>query len=538
MSSWSSDIRAILYLQRRVIVNWFRRSIRSPFFWIIGAFILFVVIGQIAAVIDRPDDPDVLAGLDQTYFNVIAAVALFGAVLIGLWRGTTNTPGASLADVVLLMGSPVSARLQYGLVMARTSIVNALVIGTWMLAVAGGMTFGIEDDWIAIRVLFIAMVVVLLSEFLRYAVWIGTEQVIVRDPASGYRLRLVIKLTVLSIGVITGLALIWPLTGNSVGNWRDALTMIAERGELVTMIPPMSLAARVFDPDGLSLLSGLVLASLTFGTMLIALYWARDFTEPVSIMAERKTDPRGQMLETGSDVQWAALSQFGVSPRVRTAVPPFGRGPWVLLWGGITRWVRYQIAAAWITLLILGSLGVLAALGVQFGLFEVEFAWAMALILPFFGSVNMFMDELRRQFIFLVPGSTWAKLTAGAVTSVLDGLLSCLIIVAGLTVLGAIPLSHAAGLALLGFAIALLGQACLALVQVLLPFWVGQRIRVTVTFIANGIGALPGLVGLIVFYIAVSPLAGLIFASVVTLIVGLIVIAIAAKMFDRIEFSG
>jgi hypothetical protein len=537
--SWrSSDVRAVLYLQRRIIFNWLRRTMRSPFFWLIGAFILFVVVSQIGAVITGPDESPMGINPDPTYFNAIAAITLFVAILIGFWRGTTNTPGASLADVVLLMRSPVSRRLQFGLLMARPSLTNALIIGLWSVAAGGGIILGIDDEWMSLRLVFSVMIVILLSELLRNAVWVGTEQVVARSPESGNRLRFLIRGTVLMIATAAGATIAWPVTQQSAGDWQDVLTLLIERGESLATVPPMSFAASVFNPEGQSVLGALALMALTAGVVVLALYWARDFTEPVAVMAERKTDPRGQMLEAGSDVQWAALAQFGVSPRLRTTVTPFGRGPWALLWGGLTRWVRYQIAAAWITVFVLGLFGVLAGIAVRLGLVPVVLAWAIALMFPFFGSVNMFLDELRRQFIFLIPGTTWQKITAGAIPSVLDGLVASLVAIVAMTALGAIPVSHAFGLACIGFAISLLGQACLAFVQVLLPFWTGQRIRVSLTFFATAVAFIPGLLALSLLTIAGNPFTGMIVSAAITVIIGLIVLAIAATRFDQIEYSG
>lgn len=529
---------AVWYLQRRLIANWLRRSMRSPFFWLAALFIGFLVVTQIAAAIDGPEPSGFAEDLDSAWFGTIIATLLLGGILIGFWRGTTNTPGASLADVVLLMSSPISPRLQYALLMGRSSIVNALIISIWSLAASSGVLLGFSDTWIALRLTFSVLMVVLLSEFLRYAVWVGTEQVVARAPERGRRVRTLIKGVTLLVGAITAAGVLWPVFDGQTADWRAALDIIAERGEVLAMIPPLSLGASVMVPGSLSLLSAIGLAVLTFGTGALALYWARDFVEPVSVAAERKTDPRGQVLETGSDVQWAALSQFGVSPRIRTTVPPFGRGAWALLWGSLTRWVRYQIAAAWITTFILGLFGLLTAVCVRIGIVPVELAWVVALIFPFFGSVNMFMDELRRQFLFLVPGSSWTKLTAGAMTSVLDGVFSGVIVIGVMAALGALPLSHAGGLLVLSLAIALLGQAAMALVQIVLPFWVGQRARVSLTFAATGIGFMPGLLVLIGLYVSVSPVAGLLASAVLTLGIGVALMAIAGVLFDRMEYSG
>jgi hypothetical protein len=140
-----ADLRAILYLQRRIVFNWFRRSMRSPFFWIVGAFILFILVMQIAAVIDGPDEPMMTGWTDSVYLAAIAVVALGAGVLVGIWRGTTNTPSASLAHVVLMTGSPITPRLQFSVLMFRDGLINALVIGLWSLAAASGAILGVDD---------------------------------------------------------------------------------------------------------------------------------------------------------------------------------------------------------------------------------------------------------------------------------------------------------------------------------------------------------------------------------------------------------
>lgn len=533
-----ADLRTILYLQRRIVFNWFRRSMRSPFFWIVGAFVLFILVMQVAAVIDGPDEPMMTGWTDSVYLAAIAVVALGAGVLVGIWRGTTNTPSASLAHVVLMTGSPITPRLQFSVLMFRDGLINALVIGLWSLAAASGAILGVDDPWIAVRVFFMITTIILLSEFLRNAVWVGTEQIVARDQKAGRRLRGLVKL--LTLGLVAGgiATLFAPILRGGEDNLLAAVEAGAERAEMLSVVPPFSFAVGALTPGGASVLHGLGLTSMTIGVAVLALYWARDFAEPIAVAAERKTDARGQILEAGSDVQWAVLTQYGVSPRMRASVRPFGGGPWALIWGAINRWVRYQIAAAWITIVIMGLLGLATAIGVRIGYISVEIAWAVVLIFPFFGSVNMFMDELRRQFIFLIPGSSWARLAAGAVSSVLDGVVSSAIMIGLLLAVGVIPPGHAGGLALLSVGIALLAQASLALVQILLPFWVGQRIRVSMTFGVTGLGFLPALGLLIALYISVGPLTGLIAAAVASAVVGAIILVVAGFLFDRVEYSG
>lgn len=538
MRSPGADRAAIVYLQRLIITNWLRRSMRSPFFWIVAAFVAFVLVLQIAAIIDGPDEPGILGELDQMYVNVVAAIVLLGGILVGIWRGATNTPGASLADVVLLLRTPISRRMQYGLLMARPSALNALIISIWALAGLSGVLIGADDSWISLRLLFSVMIVVLISELLRYAVWVGTEQIAAHAPRSGDWMRLLIRLVVGGIGIAVGGYIVWPLLDQTAGDWRAAVDTLADRGQVLTAIPPMSLAASVFDPAGASLLSAIGLLAMAAGAAALALSWARDFVEPIAITSERKTDARGQMMEPGSDVQWAALTQFGVSPRMRVTVPAFGRGAWALLWGSLTRWVRYQVAAAWITLVVLGLLGALTTIGIRLGFIPQESSWVAALVLPFFGSVNMFLDELRRHFIFLIPGSTRARLTTAAVTSVLDGSVSSLIVILTMTLFGVVPLFHAAGLVLLSMAIALLAQSSLALVQVLAPFWTGQRLRVTMTFGFTGVAFLPALGVLIGAYVVVGPIVALLSASLVTTLSGLLLMGLAGYLFDRVDYLG
>ncbi len=534
----TSDRAAVRYLQSRIIRNWFRRSMRSPFFWLIGVFILFLLIGTIASVIDGPEDSGLIGESEQRYVSAAAGVFLLGGILVGLWRGTTNTPGASLADVVLLMGSPVSARLQFALLMLRPSLLNAVIIGLWATAAGSGLILGSGDQWAIVRLLFTVMLVVLLSEFLRNAVWVGTEQLVARSLERGQRARMTVKAITLFSGGAVGIGLLWPLTRDFDGTWRDALLVLGERGAALAAYPPMSLMASVFTPGGYSLASALVLMAGTLGVGALAIFWARDFTEPVSMTAERKTDARGQILESGSDVHWAILSQYGISPQMRVAISPFGRGPWALLWGSLIRWMRYQIAAAWITLFIMVGFGLLTALGVRMGFVSDYLAWMVVLIFPFFGSVNQFLDELRRQFLFLIPGSAHKRLFAAAATSVLDGMISSLIVIAALLVFGAISPGEAGGLFVLATAISLLAQACLALVQIIVPFWTGQRMRVSLTFGLTGLAFVPAFVVLALLTVTAGPVIGLLVASGITGIAGLVMMVIAGWLFDRMEFAG
>ena len=179
---------------------------------------------QVAAVVDGPDEAAFAENIDSAQFSAAAAVLLLGGILIGLWRGTTNTPGASLADVVVLMGSPVSARLQFGLLVMRTSLQNGMIISLWALAAGSGLVMGVDDNWISVRLLFSTLTVVLLSEFLRYAVWIGTEQVVARSPVSGNQLRQLIRRVTLLFGVGIAGYLVWPMLDGARMNWREALS--------------------------------------------------------------------------------------------------------------------------------------------------------------------------------------------------------------------------------------------------------------------------------------------------------------------------
>lgn len=533
-----SDLTAIFYLQRQLVIGWFRRSMRSPFFWIFAVVIAVVLFAQIGGALAGSSTDSGMSWLDDTALSALAAIAILASILIGLWRGTSATPVASLADVVVLMGSPISARLQFTLLMARPIVTNAFVFGIWTVIALGGVAADTGDPWISLRVFTAVFILVLLSEIVRFAVWTSTEQVVVRSLQNGMRSRTGIKALCLALIAAVAVRLLQPVVAGDVSGWRDALDVVTTRAEELTAYPPISMAADIVTPGGSTLMSvaGLFLICVVIGALTLLL--ATDFVEPVGMTAERKTDPRGHMTEAGSDIQWATLSQVGVSPRFGLSIPPFGKGAWAILWAGLVRWVRYQFAALWVTLASLAVLAVIVGGAVRLDFIEPEVAWFAALFMPFFGSVNMFVDEMRKPFLFLTPGSAVIRLIAAAIPSVLDGISATVLVAAILAAIGAVPIAQAIGLVVLGTAISLLAQASVALVQLVVPYWVGYRIRVTLTTLVTLVTFQPALVALVVFYIAIGPVFALLLSSFAAAAAGLVIFAIGAFQFDRIEFSG
>lgn len=83
-----------------------------------------------------------------------------------------------------------------------------------------------------------------------------------------------------------------------------------------------------------------------------------------------------------------------------------------------------------------------------------------------------------------------------------------------------------------------MAQASLALVQISVPFWTGQRTRVSIMLGLTGFAFVPSLLVLVLLAVIVSPVVGLLAAPGRTLVTGTILMFTVVKLFDRMEFSG
>lgn len=540
-----SGVRSLVYLQVRIGKNWLRRSYRSAIVWIIAIGGLAGIGSSIFLGDGAAPQPEVDSSpVDNIYLQAMVVAMFVGMALLSIWRGARTPPRASLADVVFVLGSPLTSRLQYAYLMLReagSSFVFAFVIVavSLVLSLTRLATTGEFDARTIVDAPVVTFFVILtISELLRFAVWILTEQVVARDVAAGFRVRRIVRFG--TFGVAAGLLvlLVAPVIAAEHTTTGAAVEDIAERIMAIGHVPPMVWVAAPFiegESIGLALAGLLLLCAAVTAVALVA---ARDFTESLAIAAERQTDARGQMTDIGADVHWAAMSQLGASSRLRFSLPAFGHGPWAILWASITRWTRYQLAVAWISVITTIVIGGSVAVLVRLETISHYWAWGVVLSMPLFNAFSLLLDELRKPFIYLTPGPAWQRLIAAGTTSVLDGFLASLSMVAILAITRARPLLETLALLGIATAIAFATQAAVGLVQVILPAWLNRRIRTMLTFTGSICAVLPAAIAFLTGYL-VSGIGVAFLASVAAaLVCGVILLAFSALLFNRLEMPG
>lgn len=539
-------VRALLYLQVRTGINWLKRSTRSAIVWllVIGATGSFLA-GLLAEGSELPssvpaDEPVV----PDDYFQAGVLVLFIVVALLGLWRGTGKPPRATLADVVFVLGSPLSSRLKFAFLMAREIGGTLLLIVVFAAAslfstliVAAG-TGDIGARFVNNRLTLVMLVILLAGEFVRMLTWIATEQVVARDAVRGFWIRRGLRLGTAAVGMVLLALLVVPVARENYADWRAVADAVVDRVLGLSWLPPLSWAIDAFSDTGSLIVpvAGLIALVTTLGVA--SLWLARDFTESIAVTAERQTDARGQATESGADLQWAAMSQLGTSRRIGITLPPFGSGSWALLWSSLTRWIRYQVSVAWISGVALIVIGGGGALLVRLDIVSHYWAWGLILTTPLFGSYYIFLDELRRPFIFLTPGPAWSRLVASGATSILDGFSSSLVTATVIAATGARPVGEAFGLAAGALGIGIVTQSAVSLVQIVLPSWLGRRIRTGLTFTASTVAAIPPAIAFFSGLLTSGLAAGLIAGIGVSLVWGLILLALCVWFFDRLEMPG
>jgi hypothetical protein len=538
----SPGTRALLYLQRRVMLNWLRRSSRSIVVWVLVLGVAFFSIsGALLAGDSRPPEENGETGVPGLYFEASAVLLFISTLIFAIWRGTGLPPRATAADVVFVLCSPIRSRVQFAYLMFREvgamlSIISIVALmsligplirvfttsDATLEGAFGSPTIGI---WL----------IILIGGVTRLAVWVATEQVVVVDAKRGHNLRLGIRgLMALTVaGVLAFVAL--PVARGDHEGLRAIADHAAERLTLLAEVPPLSFPSMIYSDDGSTFLGlgALLLTGLLItGAGLLA---AKDFAEPVAIMAERQTDARGQSVDTGNDIQWSTMSQIGTRPRMRFSIPAFGQGPWALFWASLVRWARYQMAVAWISVLTLFGLGVTVAVLVRIDVISHYWIWVLVLSMPLFSSYSMFLDELRKPFLFMMPGPAWKRLVAAGGTSVLDGLSGSIVLVIIVIAIRARPVPEALALLLVALVIGFLVQATVGMVQVILPSWLNRKVRTTLTFSLNILTVLPAVTAFILGLALSGEVAGFVAGVTTAMITASIVLLVSVLLFDRLE---
>jgi hypothetical protein len=537
-----ASVHALFYLQRRVIRNWLRRSSRSLIVWLLVLGVAFFSIsGALFAGDSRPPEENGDGGIPGIYFEASAVLLFISTLIFAIWRGTGPPPRATAADVVFVLSSPIRSRVQFAYLMFRevgamlsiiTIVAGMSLIGPLIRVVTtseatlegafGSPTIGI---WL----------IILIGGVTRLAVWVATEQVVVIDARKGYRLRLGIRglMALTALGVLAFVAL--PVARGEHEGFRAIADHGVERLLLLSQVPPLSFPPMIYSDDGSTflglgalLLTGLVITGA-------GLFAAKDFVEPIAVMAERQTDARGQSIDSGNDIQWSTMSQVGSAPRLRFSIPAFGHGPWALFWASLVRWARYQMAVAWVSVLTLLGLGVTVAVLVRMDIISHYWIWILVLSMPLFSSYSMFLDELRKPFLFMMPGPAWKRLVAAGGTSVLDGLAGSLALIIIVIATQARPVAEALALLLVALVVGFLIQATVGMVQVVLPSWLNRKIRTTLTFSLNVITILPALTAFILGLALSGEFTGFIAGVTVALITATIVLLVSVLLFDRLE---
>lgn len=540
------SILALAYLQLRIIINWIRRSMRSIIIWalLFGAFVFFLATqifeGASQAGNGQADQGEVAS----IYFEAGAVLIFLGTLLFAVWKGTGAPPRITQAEVIMVLGSPIRARVQFAWLIFRdmAALVGFITAFTiFSLATSLGRAMTADDaslDEVFSSPAVTIWLIILIGGVTRFAVWVATEQIVARDPEGGHQLRAGIRTGIITIGVIVAGWLLIPVLRSSETGFQARVDQFAYRVLDLAAWSPLVFPANILNEDASTwiALGGLVL--LIFAISAFAIYHARDFVEPIAITAERATDARGQSIDAGKDLHWSSMSQLGKAPRLSVTIPPFGSGPWALLWNSLTRWARYELAVAGVSMVVLIGVGVAAALAVRFGLIDSIWIWGIALSMPFFGSYNMFLDELRRPFIYMLPGAPWKRLLAAGATSVLDGTVGAAILAIVSLVLRVLPVVDGLMIIAVSTAIGFLIQAGIGLVQIILPTWLHKKLRTSLTFGINLFAMMPALAATIFGAIAGGKYAAVAAGVGVALLTGIVILALAVKLFDRLEMPG
>jgi hypothetical protein len=527
------------------MINWVKRSSRSVITWLLlgGAAFLFISGVLLDGDTEMPEDNG-NGTIPAAYFQASGVLLFLTTVVIAVWRGTGKPPRATAADVVFILSSPISTRLQFGYLMFREiaatlSILTLVVI----LSMLGPLIRAVTTDPDALLDVFASptigiWLIILTGGSARFAVWVSTEQIVVRDALGGHRIRQLIRGVIAATGVGILAFIFVPVIQAAHGDWIEFADDAANRVIILATVPPLSWASTLFGGEGPTAVALIGLAALAALITSAALLAARDFAEPIAVTAERQTDARGQAIEAGSDLQWSTMSQIGAAPRLRFSVRPFGRGPWALFWSSLTRWVRYQFAVAWISMIVLLGFGVTVAFLIRFDIIPFFWAWILVLSMPFFGSYNLFLDELRKPFLFLTPGPAWKRLVAAGAISVLDSFISSVVLVLILIGTRARPLLESLTLLVFAAALAFLIQASVGLVQVVLPSWFSRKVRTGLTFAMNLMALLPAVTTVLVGLALVGPAAGAIAGVLVAFLTAIIILIVSVFFFDRLEMPG
>lgn len=532
-------ILALVYLQYRIAWNWVRRSARSIVMWgiaIIAGF--FLLVSRVSV-----NDGNGRGGNDVAtmYVEAAAVLMLLATVIFSVWRGTGPPPRMTSADVVFVLGSPISTRVQYAWLMFREmagllGIITAVTLFALAGSLARAMTAGDVslDDALSTPAIGIWLII-LIGGVTRFAVWVSTEQVVAKDAWRGFRLRRVIRGAAAIAGAGLAAWLFIPVLRERHETIEARLEHGAERLLSLAAYPPMSWPPAILNDDTSTYVALTGLVGMALVITALGLYAARDFVEPIAINAERATDARGQSIDTGKDLHWSTMSQLGTAPRMKVSIRPFGSGAWALLWNSLTRWVRYEMSVAWVGILVLASMGLSVTILVRFDVLDVVWVWVLALSMPFFGSYNMFLDELRKPFIFMMPGAPWKRLVAAGTTSVMDGTISAAMLTVIAMAFRVLPIGHALLILLATTILGFLVQSGVGFVQIILPSWISRKLRTGLTFAINGLAMMPSATAFFLGLELAGWLVGALAAMVVALLTGVVVLALSVKLFDRLE---
>lgn len=533
--------RALLYLQFFVAKNWLRRSLRSIIVWALVIGVAFFSITGAFLGGDAEPPGGESGGAPSIIFESLAVMLFLFTIGFAIWRGTGPPPKATAADVIFVLCSPIRARVQFAYLMFR-DVAATLSILTIVaaLSLVGPVVEALTSSASTLEGAFQSptvgiWLIILIGGVTRLSVWVATEQVIVRDARLGHQVRWLVRgglaLTLAGIAVFVAL----PVIREGHETIRAMSEHAADRLMLVANVPPMSFAAMIYADDGSPFLA---LGALFVTALVIAgagLLFARDFAEPIVIMAERTTDTRGQSIESGNDLQWSTISQLGAPARLRVSIHPFGSGPWAMFWCSLVRWVRYQMSVAWFSLVTLVLMAGGITVMVRLGILSTYWVWGFALSMPIFSSYNMFLDELRKPFLFMTPGAPWKRLVAAGITSVMDGMLASATLVVIVVATRAMSVGEAMLVLLASLLLGFLIQASVGLVQILLPSWLNRKIRTTLTFGLNAISLVPVGTAFIIGAVMSSLLTGFVVASLTALATAAILLTLSVVFFDRLE---
>lgn len=549
-------MKALALLEWRRWVNALKRIARSPGLLVLYALTLtgmavFLLRGMAGGA------PAPGRGLSMPV-EAIAAGYVGTSLLVGTYAATRTAPWAfEAADGTWLFVTPVppaTVALWQLVRRAVTGFLSSLPMVVLIAALAAGSG---EARVYGVRFVLLAAALTLAGTWsagIQAVVWLFA---VGPGPEEAARRAGRIRSAVVVVGAVAAAWLLQPvfevLAGADVpGEFgqaaRAALEPALQRLEAAGRIPPFSWLASLVRPSVAPELDpgvvGAALAgsvSVTALLIFVACLLARDYYEPALQAVSRQADVMRSVQETkGAEVSGVAAQWLGIR-RATVRVPPFGRGPWALLWAQTLRCLRIELASLKVVIPLMIVLGAVIGLLVRRAGVPLWGALVLPGLAALAGGGSYFLEELRRPYLFTIPGAQWKRLFAASAVPWFDGALSLTLMHGVAMAVGGVPLAPALAAWVYLLTLMAASQAGAMVAFTWLPGWAGTMAREGLRFYLAGAAMLPGLVPVAWAAFASQGLAsaawvaGFATASAANLAAAAALFALAVRRFGRLE---